>query len=80
MHRKVFRTGNSTVISLPRESIDFLHLKEGMDVSVELDRENHRIVITPIELSLAGLDEDFARQVAEFIDQYRPALEALAGG
>ena len=80
MQRKVFRTGNSTVISLPREAIDFLHLKEGADVSVELDRENRRIVITPAELSLAGVDEDFARQVAEFIDQYRPVLEALAHG
>ena len=80
MQRKVFRTGNSTVISLPREAIDFLHLKEGADVLVELDRENRRIVITPAELSLAGVDEDFARQVAEFIDQYRPVLEALAHG
>jgi len=80
MQRKVFRTGNSTVISLPREAIDFLHLKEGADVSVELDRENRRIVITPAELSLAGVDEDFPRQVAEFIDQYRPVLEALAHG
>ncbi len=80
MQRKVFRTGNSTVVSLPKEAIDFLHLKEGMDVSVELDRENHRIVITPTEIPMAGVDEDFARQVSEFIDQYRPALEALARG
>jgi antitoxin component of MazEF toxin-antitoxin module len=42
MQRKVFRTGNSTVVSLPREAIDFLRLKEGADVSVELDRENTR--------------------------------------
>ena len=80
MHRKVFRTGNSTVVSLPREALNFLNLKEGADVSVELDRENRRIVITPSELPLNGVDEDFARQVADFIEQYRPALKALARG
>ncbi len=80
MQRKIFRTGNSTVVSLPREAIDFLHLKEGVEVSVDLDRENHRIVITPAAPPITGVDEDFARQVAEFIDQYRPALEALAHG
>jgi antitoxin MazE len=80
MLRKVFRTGNSTVVSLPREALDFLRLEEGADVSVELDRENRRIVITPSELSLEGIDEDFAHQVAEFIEQYRPALKALARG
>lgn len=80
MQRKVFRTGNSTVVSLPKEAIDFLHLKEGVEVEVELDRENRRVVITPLEHSMPGIDEDFTRQVAEFIDQYRPALEALARG
>ena len=80
MQRKVFRTGNSTVVSLPRVVIDFLHLKEGANVSVELDRENRRIVITPAELPLAGINEEFARQVAEFIEQYRPALDTLARG
>jgi antitoxin MazE len=80
MLRKIFKTGNSTVISLPKETLDYLHLREGAEVSVELDRERRRIVIRPIQatLSEAGVDEDFARQVDAFIDQYRPALEALA--
>ena len=34
---------------------------------------------TPAELPLAGdLSQEFAHQVTEFIDQYRPALEALS--
>jgi antitoxin component of MazEF toxin-antitoxin module len=80
MQRKIFRTGNSTVVSLPGEAIEFLHLKVGADVTVELDRENRRIVITPAEIPMTGVDEDFARQLAEFIEQYRPALEALSRG
>lgn len=82
MQRKVFRTGNSTVVSLPKEALEFLHLTEGTDVAVELDRENRQIVIKPAELpvAIAGVDDEFARQVAEFIETYRPALKALAKG
>jgi putative addiction module antidote len=80
MVRKVFKTGNSTVISLPKEAMEYLGLEEGMEVSVDLDREKHQIVITLVEKTPAvtGIDEVFTRQVAEFIEQYRPALEALA--
>jgi antitoxin MazE len=80
MLRKVFRTGNSVVISLPREILEYLDIREGADIEVNLDRENRQVIIKPVEASLAssGIDEKFAHQVAEFIEQYRPALEALA--
>ena len=80
MLRKVFRTGNSVVVSLPRDALELLGIREGADVSLDLDRENRQIVITPVEepLAIAGVDEAFAQQVAEFIEQYRPALEALS--
>jgi putative addiction module antidote len=80
MERKIFKTGNSLVVSLPKDALDYLGLIEGEEVAVDLDREKRQIVITPVEkpLAIAGVDETFARQVAEFIEQYRPALEALA--
>jgi putative addiction module antidote len=80
MLRKVFKTGNSVVISLSKEALDLLGISEGSDVSVDLDREKRQIIISPLEepLAVAGVDEEFAQQVAEFIEQYRPALEALA--
>jgi antitoxin MazE len=80
MLRKVFRTGNSMVISLPREALEYLNIHEGAEVEVDLDRENRRVILKPVETPLAvvGVDEKFALQVAEFIDQYRPALEELA--
>jgi putative addiction module antidote len=76
--RKIFRTGNSMVIALPRDMLDTLHLGEGDKVSVELDVERSHIVIAPASLAAASVDKEFARQVAEFINAYRPALEALA--
>jgi antitoxin component of MazEF toxin-antitoxin module len=79
MLRKVFKTGNSLVVSLPKDLLESLDMRDGTDVSVELDRQNRQILIRPAELQLAGgLSEEFARQVSEFIQQYRPALEALA--
>jgi putative addiction module antidote len=78
MLRKVFKAGNSLVVSLPKETIQALELKEGSEVSIELGPDQKEIVIKPAESSLAGIDETFAQQVADFIEQYRPALEALA--
>lgn len=76
MLRKIFKTGNSTVVSLPREMLESLGAADGSDVSVEL--EDGKIVIRPIRQAMPGVDEDFARQLSEFIDEYRPALKALA--
>jgi putative addiction module antidote len=80
MLRKVFKTGNSIVVSLPKDALELLGISEGSDVSVDLDREKRRIVISPLEepLAKAGVDAAFAKQVADFIDQYRSALEDLA--
>jgi antitoxin component of MazEF toxin-antitoxin module len=66
------------VVSLPKQMLEALQLAEGEEVSVELDAENTRIVITPSTGDADGVDAQFAKQVADFIEQYRPALEALA--
>jgi len=79
MKRKVFKTGNSLVVSIPKDLLESLGMQDGTNVSVELDRKNRQILIRPAEIPLAGdLSQEFARQVNEFIDQYRPALEALS--
>ena len=78
MLRKVFKTGSSLVISLPKDLLEPLGMTDGTEVSVELDRKNHQILIRPTEKSFtAGLSEEFARQVSEFIEEYKPALDAL---
>ena len=78
MVRKIFKTGNSMVVSLPKEMLDALHLSEGEEVSVELDADRGQISIAPVPAVVDGVDAEFARQVADFIAAYRPALEALA--
>jgi SpoVT / AbrB like domain. len=80
MLRRLFKTGNSVVISLPKEMLDGLGVADGENVSIEFDRKQKRVIITPIEkpIAVAGIDEEFAHQVNEFIEQYRPALKELA--
>jgi antitoxin MazE len=80
MLRRLFKTGNSVVLSLPKEILDSLGVASGQNVFLELDQEKHRLMITPAEkpIAIVGVDEDFAQQVNEFIELYRPALEKLA--
>lgn len=78
MVRKVFKAGNSLVVSLPRESLEALGLVEGSEILVEVDAEQREVIIRPAGFAAGGVDETFARQVSEFIEQYGEALEALA--
>jgi putative addiction module antidote len=80
MQRRLFKTGNSVVLSLPREMLDELGLADGENVSLSLDREQRLLIVKPVEkpLTVAGIDESFAHQVNEFIEQYRAALNELA--
>jgi antitoxin MazE len=80
MIRRLFKTGNSTVLSLPKEVLDDLGVKEGESVNLEFDREQRRVIITPVErpVAIGDVSEEFARQVDEFIQNYRSALDELA--
>lgn len=78
MIRKVFKTGNSLVVSLPRASIELLGLREGSELNVDVDADEGRIILSPARPTTTDIDPTFSRQLDEFIEQYRPALEALA--
>lgn len=75
---KVFKTGDSLAVSLPGEAIELLELREGSELNVAVDADKGRIILSPLTLPTTDIDATFARQLAEFIEQYRPALEALA--
>ncbi len=78
MIRKIYKSGNSYVVSLPKETMRKMGLKEGSSVDVTLLQEENMIAIKPAESSVAGIDETFAQQLDDFIEQYKPALKALA--
>lgn len=70
--RKVFRAGNSLVISLPRQILETMGLQEGSRLMVSVEMSRRAVVLQPLEEDLI----DIAREV---IDQYRPFLEAGNG-
>ncbi len=80
MLRRLFKTGNSIVLSLPREVLEGLKLSDGDEVNLTLEEENNRLVVMKVEkpVSASGVDEDFAGHLAEFIQEYRSVLEDLA--
>lgn len=80
MRRKVFKSGNSTVVSLPPEIVEHLGVSLGDEVEIEIGENEREVMIIPAKAPViaTGVDEDFARQVSDFIEQYRPTLEALA--
>jgi antitoxin MazE len=80
MPRKIFRTGNSAVVSLPADVLELVGLELGDSVTVVADPEQRQIIIAPVEASLPGVRPDFLDRVDRFIDRYRPALETLAKG
>jgi putative addiction module antidote len=76
--RKVFRSGNSAVVSIPPEVLEVVGLQTGDAVTVVADVEGQRIIVTPATPDLPGVRQDLLEQVDRFIQRYRPALEKLA--
>lgn len=76
--RKLFRAGNSLVVSLPRAVITAMGLEEGSRLILTYERDRRALVLEPLR-------EDLIEIAREVIDEYRPFLEsdhpaASAGG
>ena len=80
MQRKVFKTGNSLVVSLPKDAIEEMKISEGSVISVYYDRVTKKLIVESIrpDRAVEGVDEEFAKQVSDFIEEYKPALDELA--
>ena len=66
------------MISLPRKSVQLLGLQEDSEVNISVDQDGQRIFIERAGTKLGDIDPSFAQQLNDFIEQYRPALEALS--
>ena len=79
MLRKIFKTGNSVVVSLPQEYLDALGVQLGNEVELELDRKARTFTMIPQTPApeAVGIDADFAAQLAAFIGDYGATLNEL---
>lgn len=71
--RKIFRAGNSLVVSLPREALERMGLAEGSRLILTVEPDRRALVFQPLQEDLL----DIAREV---IDEYRPFLASPPGG
>jgi len=80
MRRKICAIGNSRGVSLQVDVLTKLKLAVGSEVEIMVDEEHGRIIIEPVPMAefAQGVDAEFASQVNDFIEQYRPALKKLA--
>jgi len=74
---KLFKVGKSFVIEIPTDALVALGISEGDELVIEIDRKLKRILVSKAG-DFTGVNEEFANQVDDFIDEYRSALEVLA--
>jgi antitoxin component of MazEF toxin-antitoxin module len=75
--RKVFKAGNSCVISLPLDMLKVLGLKDGSHVSVELNRERRELVLKPVIVKSNSMSIDFVRLVDKLLVDFEYPLRRL---
>lgn len=74
MAQKVLKVGSSAAVTIPKKSLEELGLKIGDTVTVAINRENKSITVQPS----VSVDAETVEWARDFIEKYRPALEALA--
>lgn len=76
--RKLFKAGNSVVVSLPLDMLKVLGLSDGTHVSVEMNREKREILLKPVVTKKSNLSVDFVRVVDKLFVDYDYQLRRLA--
>lgn len=67
MHTRVFQSGNSQAVRIPKE-IQF----DRLDVEYDIERQGDVIIIRPVGLPLTNVLERFAAFSADFMAEGRP--------
>ncbi|MEN6413745.1 MAG: AbrB/MazE/SpoVT family DNA-binding domain-containing protein [Veillonellales bacterium] len=75
--RKIFKAGNSSVISLPASMLKALGLREGSHVSIEINREQREMILKPIVVKNNNVSVDFVRIVDKLLVDYEYAIRRL---
>ena len=75
MTQKVLQVGSSAGVIIPKKTLGELGLRIGDQVNVEVDTKQRKVFIEPISKTV---DKELLNWTRKFIDNYRPALEALA--
>lgn len=73
---KIFRSGNSNVVSLPQRALEELGLSVGDEV--EVGTRKGKIELLPLKKKGVRISKDFAAWTEDFINRYKTVLDELA--
>ena len=76
--RKIFKAGNSFVVSLPMEMLKTLNLRDGSHVAVEINREKRELILKPVVVKKTNMSLDFVRVVDKLLLDYDYVIRRLA--
>lgn len=76
--RKVFKAGNSCVVSLPMEMLKSLGLRDGSHVSVEINRERNELILKPVVTKKSNMSLEFVQMVDKLFLDYEYVIRRLA--
>lgn len=78
--QKLYKTGNSVAVTIPKEYLNNLHLRDGSEVIVEQDPEAGVITISRKRSTkpVSKLSPEFLKWLDSFNKKYGPALKELA--
>ena len=76
MTQKVLQIGSSAGITISKDTLKSLGLKIGDHVTVDVDPKHGGLVVLPLRKKKD--ESEFVKWTDEFIDQYGPAVKALA--
>jgi len=80
--QKLYKNGNSVAVTIPKELLHELNLRDGSEVVVSKDESQNTIVIEPknkeTKQNDSSLTPKFLKWLEDFNKEYGPALKELA--
>lgn len=77
LSQKLYKNGNSVAVTIPKEYLKDLNLRDGSQVIVE--KNDYQLIVTPKRRALAsGIDQKFAKMVDGFINEHEDVLQELS--
>lgn len=75
--QKLYKNGNSVAVTIPKEYLKELDLRDGSQVIVKT-RGKELVVAPKAKATAPGVDQKFAQMVDEFINDHEDVLQELS--
>lgn len=75
-NQKLYRNGNSVAITIPKQLLEELNLKEGSEV--EIAKKGNDLIVKQKQNLASDVDAKFMKMVEEFAEEHDDVLKELA--